>query len=533
MIAPCLASAQLLTGCIAGPENGTPPRQIGAAADITPFDGSSAVSEIPPNILDIAAPAALVDAEGDLARVEDGKDLGGGKERDASIPPDTLRDGSVPNDGPNSQVDAQIDHPAPQELGVPDAAADLFFDPAALIEPCSVVDPPDVVEPEFAAVFGLTAVAPGYLWSVVDADGDGVSEVFAIISEGRDVPLNRLVGAGYSFRGERVDSAWDTDFAPLDFGDIDLDEVRDVVGIAWVPAPPDDVALAASLQVRRLDQGTSLTNATVLATIRPGETPEWLNFYQAWMRDVDGDGRLEVIDAVPAEIRELQQGRLVRTSVDDNPAEHDFIYGQFGSIAVDDLDRDGMIDVVALERLPPELGGLAVARVAEIEPDGRFRRRFHEVIPTLNLDLVATGTFSGNGRRGFLRGGSEFVGCYSFGIYDCVADDTYQRTWTRSVFLPGNLALANADAGDTNADGRDEFVINTGTGLWLYESDGSGGFRLIFELMYEDCMLECQGTVALRDVTGDGRADLIVGRGPANAEGWIPADGIQIYERTR
>ncbi len=453
--------------------------------------------------------------------------------------------GTLIPDMPTTDADRRpFDAALRADFAVADAGPPpLYFNPADIVSPCDPVDPPDVIAPEKAAEFELVAVSRGITeFPPTDMNGDGVFDVFASVDW---IPNGYAPIVGLSFVGGVSDQVWSpTQFLPQSVGDMDGDGVPEVVGTLWVPVglQPDgsfDTALQQAFQVRRLDAGNDLEAATVVATVSMwgGSVPPYNWFFpsQAWLRDADGDGRDELFTALPAEVWRLVDGGLVRTAVDFDPAEADFLLDALlGTQIVDDFDGDGRVDAVSAELLPPPyffpIGGSPVAtRVVELGDDGQYHLRFHEVIPSLNLNYVAAGDFQGHGRRDFVRGGDTNGSCHFFAAYRATADDTYERYWQRALFAPGDIFGGNADSGDTDGDGRDELLINDGRMLWLYEGDGEEGFQLVYTLVYEDCGAGCMAYTALKDVTGDGRADIVVSRNP-NRPG-IADDGIQVYSR--
>lgn len=474
---------------------------------------------------------------------------------DAAPPPDGARlpdaatldvgasDAARPGAGrPDSAPsDAACPDAGPPDMLPADMGSPLFYDPAELPVPCSPNDAEDVIAPEAAADFQLVATTVGVASSApVDLDGDGVCEVFATVSQGDYMGV-----VGYSFIGGVAAQTWPvTHGLPLAVGDIDGDGTPDVVTLAMIPEgeQPDGSysrTLERAFLVRRMDAGNDLEAATLLATIqmsRAAVPPIGLSYpAQAWLLDADGDGADEMFSSLPAEVRRWQNGELVRFAVDYDEDERDFLFHDlFGAEVVDDFDGDGVAEAVTVELILPRQGGpLSVTRVVELGADGEYHRRFREPMPAVASDFAASGDFHGHGRRDFLRGGVTNNFCTYFATYRATANDTYERYWERSLLVEGDWFGGEADAGDTDGDGRDEIMINNGHRLWIYEADDSiegEGFRLVFELTYQNCGRSCSALVALKDVTGDGRADIVVSRNPDRPDD-IPEDGIQVYSR--
>lgn len=218
--------------------------------------------------------------------------------------------------------------------------------------------------------------------------------------------------------------------------------------------------------------------------------------------DVNGDGRLDLL-AFDAEQPDLHVFLARPDGTFAAPRRAD-LPGPAIGVAVGDLDRDGLPDVVATGR-----SGLSVG-VLFSNGDGTFT-----VAPSLPLAGeaagVAIGDFDGDGRRDIAAGN---VRTGSITVFRGAAGRQFQPPQALDTGL-GPYALA---AGDIDGDGFDDLAVLTSGARQarLFFGSAAGTFAAVTGPAVSGA------TIALRDVTGDLRPDVLIADQIGNAVAIAP-----------
>ena len=214
--------------------------------------------------------------------------------------------------------------------------------------------------------------------------------------------------------------------------------------------------------------------------------------------DVNGDGRLDVL-AADAEQPDLFVLLARPDGTFAEPLRAD-VPGPVQGIAIGDLDRDGLPDVVATGRSGVSVGVLFA------NGDGTFTAG-----PTLPLSGqaagVAIGDFNGDGRLDIAAGNVTTASITVF------RGSATARQFESAQLVDSGLGPYALAAGDLDRDGFDDLAALT---------SGSRQVRLLFGSA-GGTFTPITGpgtngaTIALRDVTGDLRPDIVVADQVGNA----------------
>jgi PKD domain/FG-GAP-like repeat len=206
------------------------------------------------------------------------------------------------------------------------------------------------------------------------------------------------------------------------------------------------------------------------------------------------------------------------------------------NVALGDLDGDHLGEVIYAETEPGHLS------VNEADGSGGFREVFLRRFDRLLLQrMIITGDLDDDGRSEILVGGlpdfnrpSRFTGLL---LYEADADNRYRLIWNAGPTDRNMVGLA--DAGDTDGDGRREFLVgslssdlfNPRGSCTLYEYDGAEGFLATWEASDFSSILDYV-SVAAYDLDGDGRRELLCShrRGPAIVLDIYKNTGDDAYE---
>jgi len=240
--------------------------------------------------------------------------------------------------------------------------------------------------------------------------------------------------------------------------------------------------------------------------------------------DVNGDGITDIVTAPGAgggPLVKVFSGADGSLLVSFNAYAAAFQNGLF--VAVGDVNRDGLADIIT----GPDAGGGPLVSV--------FSGRDASLLSSFNAyDIafhggvrVAAGDLNGDGFADIITapgaGGGPLVKVFSGKDgTDLMAFNAYDAAFPNGLFVA---------VGDVNGDGRPDIVTapGVGGGPLVRVSDGRDGTNLVsfnaYDLSYRG------GThVAVADLTGDGRAEIIVGTGAGSAPHARVLDAMTLAE---
>ena len=344
----------------------------------------------------------------------------------------------------------------------------------------------------------------GYLLpAVTDFDGDGRSELVAMVYGGG------TYGATSFFEQDQILPVYTTTrlFIPWETGDFDLDGVQDLLAVD-------------ARRVRVFEPST------------PGSYPDRV----AWERrdvwggevaDLDGDGRPEMIlrSATGPLFRVVEtngEDSFLETAalVNDTPGENEMGDRQ----SVGDLDGDGRGEWISGD----SDGDLIIF---ESGGDDIYRQIWSDVIDATNIDatnidatdidgrlLSAAADLDGDGDVEFVSGRLtqdpfDVEGRrWTLTVYGSTGDNDYGIEWQTQVVAAsatGNgLAITDLDG-----DGRLEWVAALVPHLYVFQSDGVGGYAPVWHTNVRRTQRPAVG-----DLDGDGRQELAYNRAAGGLE---------------
>lgn len=171
--------------------------------------------------------------------------------------------------------------------------------------------------------------------------------------------------------------------------------------------------------------------------------------------DLDGDGNPELLTSF------VRNGFLYAGAADAFPAQRiwsDTTDGDFWSVDIADVDRDGVQEVLAV--LDDSTLGIFAWNGTELVEEGRIVNRTRVDDGPRNsfsAPRAAYGDFNGNGRPDILLGDAD--GDFFIAEYD-------GSSWNTIWFSENDYRLGSefVEAGDFNGDGRDEIAVGFRTG---------------------------------------------------------------------
>lgn len=235
--------------------------------------------------------------------------------------------------------------------------------------------------------------------------------------------------------------------------------------------------------------------------------------------DVDGDGQLEVVmaEANKVHIYRRDQNRLVQVGEASTPARYVIHY-----ISVADVNKNGRAEIYvsAADTHGP--------RSLALEWDGKQFAQIFKDQPWYIRAVKLPGR--GEVLAGQAAGMNDFM---APGIYQLTTDGHGGLTKGTALDLPNTVNLFDFTYADVNGDGKDELVMidqedhlvvmsQGGKRLWTSDDNYGGTIRYLGgtdtakpgaldeSLEVGDKRYYVPGRIAVRDINGDGKPDLIV-----------------------
>lgn len=216
--------------------------------------------------------------------------------------------------------------------------------------------------------------------------------------------------------------------------------------------------------------------------------------------DVNGDGKTDLVVAA-----NTQSGPQIEAVTPSGAPLYSLPGVSDGeSVAVGDVTGDGKMDVVVSD------GPSGDAHVTVLAADGSLEASFSPYGPSFTNGVrVAAGDFDGDGGTEYLTGQGP-GGLSEADLFDLKGD---------LLLALHPFAGATGDdvyvaAGDVEGDGRDQIVVGAGAGgeprVSIYDRTG----KLLSSFLAFEPEFAGGVRVAVGDLDGDGKAEVIVGSGP-------------------
>jgi hypothetical protein len=368
--------------------------------------------------------------------------------------------------------------------------------------------------------------------AIADLNGDGIPDVvaadfYAPLSTGTwaaTVAVLLGTGGGALASAKLYDTGTNSNAVAI--GDLDGDGKPDLAVANLADSNPADVAVL---------HGKGDGTFTYLASLPTGSQA-----YDVRLADLDGDGRLDIV--APAY-------GSASASVFLGGAAGAFTGGAFAvgggptAAVPGDFDGDGLPDLAVAAFLDRSVrilrgagdGSFGAPRVTRIG-DGPRSMAAGDLDRDGTLDLVVAewagvSALLGSGDGGFRRsvvaaGSPTFVA-----LADLNADGRLDVAWSDWVAATVTVALGNGDGtftvkpsfaagdtgpgglavGDLDKDGKVDLVVTTDSGAMVFLGRGDGTFTAGALVALLATMRPAARRVALVDLDGDGRLDLVAG----------------------
>lgn len=238
------------------------------------------------------------------------------------------------------------------------------------------------------------------------------------------------------------------------------------------------------------------------------------------LADLNGDGKLDLVVANGCDSSgSCENGAVgILLGNGDGTFRAPITYSSGGyladSVVVKDVNGDGKPDIVVAD-LTDSTGSTGLVSVLLGNGDGTFRAAVAYGSGGINADSVAIGDLNGDGKADLVVAQcdvhNQFICIGTIGVLLGNGDGTFQAAVTCNS---GGIGASSVAIGDVNGDGKLDLLVanlyvnDSGDGaVGVLLGNGDGSFQTA--VLYDSGGSEAQ-SVALADVNGDGKPDLLV-----------------------
>lgn len=198
------------------------------------------------------------------------------------------------------------------------------------------------------------------------------------------------------------------------------------------------------------------------------------NFWSSRIADTDGDGQKEILGFGKDGLRILESSSGNLNQIAVLPMYGNDSTATSQNTLVEDLNGDGRNEIVYVNDFQSSTTFQQETAVNVMTSTGNnsYARVFLDTLQRfVKSDNVTAGDFDGDGRKEFAVGSVSFntdiVQYYSVVIYRAGAQNTYSVLDVVDIYNYKSYTETSTKAADTDNDGTDELLVNTGTQYYI------------------------------------------------------------------